>query len=63
MQVKSIAECSKVEHSATLSTFIKLLFVINIFALSILSGRFRQGLLIMLERSIIHRYEVAGRIS
>ena len=34
MQVKSIAECSK-GHSAILSTFIKLLFVIKIFFLSI----------------------------
>ena len=36
MQVKSIAECSKGEHSAILSTFIKLLFVSKIFVLSIL---------------------------
>ena len=44
MQVKSIAECSG-EHSAILSTFIKLAFVIK-FALSIfLSVRFRQVLL------------------
>ena len=34
MQVKSIAECSKEEHSAILLTFIKLLFVIEIFVLS-----------------------------
>ena len=33
------------EHSALLSTFIKLLFVIKIFVLSILSGRFTQVLL------------------
>ena len=33
------------EHSAILSTFIKLLFVIKIFVLSILSGRLRQVLL------------------
>ena len=32
MQVKTIAEC---EHSAILSTFIKLPFVIKIFVLSI----------------------------
>ena len=42
MQVKSIAEW---EHSAILSTFIKLQFVIKIFILSILSGRFAQILL------------------
>ena len=35
MQVKRIAECSNWEHSAILSTFIKLPFVINIFVLSI----------------------------
>ena len=31
------------EHSAVLLTFIKLPFVIKIFVLSILSGRFTQG--------------------
>ena len=36
MQVKSIAECSPTEHSAILSIFIKLSFVIKIFVLSIL---------------------------
>ena len=35
MQVKSIAECSKGEHSAILLTFIKLPFAIKIFVLSI----------------------------
>ena len=40
MQVKSITECSKGEHSAILSTFIKLPFVIKIFVLSFLSGGF-----------------------
>ena len=35
------------EHSAILSTFIKLPFVIKIFVLSILSGRFTQVLLYM----------------
>ena len=34
-----------VEHSAIVSTFIKLPFVIKIFVLSILSGRFTQVLL------------------
>ena len=33
------------EHSAILSTFVKLLFVNNIFVLSILSGHLRQVLL------------------
>ena len=35
MQVKSIAECSKGEHSAILLTFIKLSFAIRTFVLSI----------------------------
>ena len=48
MQVKSIAECSKGEHSAILLTFIKEPFVIKIFILSILSGRFTQVLLCLL---------------
>ena len=34
IQVKSIEECSKWEHSAKLSTFIKLPFVIKIFVVS-----------------------------
>ena len=46
MQDKSIAECSKwsiVEHSAILSTFIKLPFVIKIFVSSILERLFYTG--------------------
>ena len=46
MQVKSIAEC---EHSAILSTFIKLLFVKKILVLSILSDRFTQALLYVIN--------------
>ena len=42
MQVKNIAEW---EHSAILSTFIKQPFVIKLFVLCILSGRFTQILL------------------
>ena len=45
MQVKSIAECSKGEHSAILPSFIKLQFVVKIFVWSFLSGRLRQVLL------------------
>ena len=45
MHVKSIAERSKGEHSTILLTFIKLLFVIKAFALSVLSGCLRQVLL------------------
>ena len=33
------------EHSAILTTFIKLLFVVKTYVVSILSGRFRQVLL------------------
>ena len=43
MQVKSIAECSR--HSAILSTFIKLPFVIKIFVLSIFEWLIKQVLL------------------
>ena len=44
MQVKSIAECSKGEHSAILSTFIKLPFAIKTFVCLFLSGHLRQVL-------------------
>ena len=44
-QVKSIAECSKGEHSAKLITFIKLPFVIKIFVVSIIEWPFSQVLL------------------
>ena len=40
MQVKSITECSKGEHSAIILTFIKLPFVIKIFVLSIFEWPF-----------------------
>ena len=43
MQVKSIAECSGGEHSAILSTFIKLAFAIKIFVLSIFEWPFYTG--------------------
>ena len=43
MQAKSIAECSKGEHSATLLTCIKLPFVIKIFLLSIFEWPFYTG--------------------
>ena len=42
MQIKSIAECSKREHSAILLTFIKLLIVIKIF-LSVFEWPFYTG--------------------
>ena len=43
------------EHSAILTTFIQLQFVIKIFVLSILSGRFTKALLYI--RIIDNRYE------
>ena len=43
MQVKSISECSKGEHSAILSTFIKLPIVTKIFVLSIFEWRLKTG--------------------
>ena len=43
MQVKSIEECSCVEHSAILSTFIELPFVIKIFVLSVFEWPFYTG--------------------
>ena len=43
MQVKSIAECSKGEHSAKLLTFTKLPFVIKIFVWSIFEWPFYTG--------------------
>ena len=51
----------KGEHSAILSTFIRLPFVIKIFVLSMLNGRLRQVLLYLkkktpgfLEKSEVH---------
>ena len=43
MQVKSVAECSKGEPSAILSTFTKLPFVIEIYVLSIFEWPFFTG--------------------
>ena len=43
MKVLSITECSPLEHSAILSTFIKLPFVIKIFVLSIFEWPFYTG--------------------
>ena len=43
MQVKSIAECSKGEHSAILSSFIKLPFSIKIFVFSIFEWPLESG--------------------
>ena len=43
MQVQNIAECSPGEHSAILSTFIKLPFVIKMFVMSIFEWLFYTG--------------------
>ena len=43
MQVKSIAECPRGEHSAILLTFIKLPFTIKTFVLSILKWPLKTG--------------------
>ena len=48
MQVKSIAECSPLEHSAILSTFIKLPFVIKIIVLSIFEWPFYKGFTVVI---------------
>ena len=49
MQVKTIAECSKGEHFAILSAFIKLPFVIKIFVLSIFEWPFYTGFTVLLN--------------
>ena len=51
MQVKSIAECSKGEHSAILSTFIKLPIVIKIFVLSIFEWLLKEGFTVLYQVS------------
>ena len=53
MQVKSIAECSKGGHSAILSTFIKLPFVIKIFVLSIFEWPFYTGFTVYIYEYIL----------
>ena len=49
--VKSIAECSKGEHSAILLTFIKLPFVIKIFDLSIFEWPFYTGFTVFIFKN------------
>ena len=44
---ENIAECSNGEHSAILSTFIKLPFVIKIFVLSIFEWPFYTGFTVL----------------
>ena len=50
MQVKSIAECSKGEHSAILLTCIKLTSVFKTFVLSIFEWPLKTGLLYLICR-------------
>ena len=60
MQVKSIAECSKGEHSAILLTFIKLPFVIKIFVLSIFELPFYTGFtVISFEKTMLTNSNLA----
>ena len=58
VKVKSIAECSKgpLEHSAILSTFIKLPFAIKIFVLSIYEKPVKTGL-------TVHSFKILYYIS
>ena len=51
MQIKSIAEC--LEHSAILSTFIKLPFVIKIFVLSIYERPLKTSFTVLHTASVI----------
>ena len=62
MQVKSIAEC--LEHSAILSTFIKLPFVIKIFVLSIFEWPLKTNFTVLfftntmlIIRAVIHKLD------
>ena len=52
MQVKSIAKCSKGEHSAILSTFVKLPFVIKIFVLSVFEWPFYCSCFILFRTQV-----------
>ena len=54
MQVKSGAECSKGEHSATLLTFNKLPFIIKIFVLSIFEWLFYTGFTVLHRRFFLN---------
>ena len=54
MKVESIAECSKREHSAILSTFIKLPFVIKIFVVSIFEWPFYTGFTVHVPKQHLH---------
>ena len=61
MQVKSFAECSKGEHSAILSTLIKLPFVIKISVLSIFEWQFKTGLTVLYHKMIASEYQIISK--
>ena len=63
MQVKSIAECSKGEHSAILSTFMKLPFVIKIFILSIFEWPFYTGFTVYTQNKQNHWKCLGGHVN
>ena len=63
MQVKSIAECSPMEHSAIRSTFIKLPFFIKIFVLSIFERPFYTGFTVYVSCSDLVFDEVLSVLS
>ena len=64
MKVKSIAECSKrsKEHSAILSTFIKLPFVIKILFLSIFEWPYYTGFTVGHKKKNISSHVIILRI-
>ena len=53
MQVKSIAECSMGEHSAILSTFIKLPYVFKTFVLSIFEWPLKTGFTVYFKNAFM----------
>ena len=53
MQVKSIAECSKREHTAILSTFIKLSFIFKAAVLSIFEWKLKAGFTVFVVKLLI----------
>ena len=60
IQVKNIAECSKREHSAILSTFIKLPFVFKTFVLSIFEWPLKTGLTVLYPNLCLMRCVIKG---
>ena len=58
MQVKSIAECSKREHSAILLTFIKLPFVFKTFVLSIFEWPLKTSFTVLVFYVTIKRHKI-----